>query len=533
MAGKNILAELSRYKTGTFSDVIYRNALLRGNNTAFICGKERVTFAEFNARVNSLVRALQSLGVQKGETIGILAWNCMEYTYVIGAAMKGGFIVSPYNPRLSASDLEYLIHYSDTAVVFVAPEFAETVKKLRPQLSKVKNVITLEKSLQEMLYVQDLLKANSSEEPDVQVKEDDPVTIIYTSGTTGRPKGALYTHGRITENAKVNMSVLPIRTTDRNILVLQLFHVASMEFFQIALFAGAANILLGSFDPAVFMQTVQDEKATITALVPTALAAVFNLPDFGKYDHSSLTRVTYLGSPMPVVLLKKGIEKFGLVFCGQYGQTESGPIVSVLPQAEHKAAFGTPEEQKLLSSCGRPVLGVHTRIVDRDGKDVAPGEIGEIIVQNKEMMKEYWHKPKETSETLVDGWLHTRDLAYYDEKGYLYIADRKEDMIITGGEHVFPREVEEVLYQHNMVLEAAVIGVPDAYWVERVHAVVALKKGATCTSEELIEFCKQRMSRFKAPKSVEFIESLPKNATGKIMKTELRKKFKETTEKKS
>jgi acyl-CoA synthetase (AMP-forming)/AMP-acid ligase II len=526
MADKNILIELSRYKVGTFGDVIYRNALLRGNDIAFICGKERATFAEYNARVNSLVRALQSLGLKKGETIGILSWNCLEYTYVIGAAMKGGFIVSPYNPRLSVNDLDYLINYSDTTTVFVAPEFADTVKQLRPQLPKVKNIITFGKSIQGMLYIQDLLESNSSEEPDVQVKEDDPVTIIYTSGTTGRPKGALYTHGKITENAKVNMSALPISTSDKNILVLQLFHVAAMEFFQISLFAGATSILLGTFEPAVFMQTVQDEKATIAALVPTALAAVFNLPDFDKYDHSSLTRITYLGSPMPVALLKKGIEKFGLVFCGQYGQTESGPFLTVLPQAEHKAAFGTPEEQKLLSSCGRPVLGVHARIVDKDGKDVAPGEIGEIIIQNKEIMKEYWHKPKETSETIVDGWLHTRDLGYYDEKGYLYIADRKEDMIITGGEHVFPREVEEVLYQHQLVLEASVIGVPDAYWVERVHAIVVLRKGATCTSEELIEFCKQRMSRFKAPKSVEFIESLPKNATGKIMKNELRKIYK-------
>jgi long-chain acyl-CoA synthetase len=357
--------------------------------------------------------------------------------------------------------------------------------------------------------------------------------IIYTSGTTGRPKGALYTHGRITENAKVNMAALPVVTSDKNISALQLFHIAAMEFFQVSLFAGATSILLKSVDPQVVMQTINDEKATIIALVPTALASIFNLPDFDKYDHSSLIRIAYLGSPMPVALLKKGIEKFGLVFCQQYGQTESGPLISSLPQKEHQCAFGTPEEQKLLVSCGRPVLGVHTRIVDEKGNDVAPGEVGEIIVQSKEMMKEYWHKPKETSETLIDGWLHTRDLAYYNEQGYMFIADRKQDMIITGGEHVFPREVEEVLYQHPAIQEAAVIGVPDTYWVERVHAVIALKKGAKCTPEEIIEFCKARMSRFKAPKSVEFIDALPKNATGKILKTDLRKKFKEDQEKKS
>ncbi len=530
---KNILTELSKYQIGTYADIIYRHALLIGDNTAFIYGKERATFAEYNARVNSLVHALKALKLKKGDTIGILSWNCLEYAYVIGAAMKGGFIASPFNPRLSADDMDYLINYSETSTVFVSPEFADVVKQIRPKLTRVKNVITFEKAVPGMLYIQDLLKKYPKDEPDVQVTEDDLATIIYTSGTTGRPKGALYTHGKITENAKVNMSALPISTTDKNILAMQVFHIAAMEFFQVSLFAGATSILLKAFEPGVVMQTIQDEKATVIALVPTALAAIFGLPDFDKYDHSSLIRVSYLGSPMPVALLKRGIEKFGLVFCQQYGQTESGPLISSLPQKEHQVAFGTAEEQKILGSCGRPVTGVHTRIVDDNGNDVAPGEVGEIIVQSKEMMKEYWKKPKETGETIIDGWIHTRDLGYFDEKGYMYIADRKQDMIITGGEHVFPREVEEVLYQHPSVLEAAVIGVPDAYWVERVHAVIALKKGVACTADEMIEYCKQRMSRFKAPKSVEFIEALPKNATGKILKTELRKKFKEQSEKKS
>lgn len=530
---KNILAGLSRYPVGTFADVIYRHALLNGDNPAFIYGKERCTFAEYNSRVNSLVRAIQALGVKKGETIGILSWNTLDITYAFGAAWKGGFISSPFNPRLSSSDLEYVINYSETGVLFVDAEFADVIKQLRPQLTKVKTIITTGKPVAGMPYIQDLIKANSSEEPDVKITETDPMAIIYTSGTTGRPKGALYTHGKMVQNCLVNMAALPVAASDINILALQLFHIASKEFFQVAFFAGATTVLLKSFDAQVVMQTVQDEKATTVALVPTALASIFNLADFDKYDHSSLRRIAYLGSPMPVALLKKGIEKFGLVFCQQYGQTESGPLISTLKQAEHKVVYGTPEEQKILVSCGRPIAQVHTRIVDENGKDCAPGEVGEIIIQSKEMMLEYWRKPKETGETIIDGWLHTRDLAYFDEKGYMYIADRKQDMIITGGEHVFPREVEEVLYQHPNILEAAVIGVPDAYWVERVHAVIVLKKDCTCTSDEMVEYCKARMSRFKAPKSVEFIEALPKNATGKIMKNELRKIFKEREAKKS
>ena len=446
--------------------------------------------------------------------------------------MKGGFIASPYNPRLQASELDYLINYSTANTLFVGTELFDMVKQIRAQLPKVKNFISLESSNPGMSYIADLIAANSAEEPDVQVKEEDPVTIIYTSGTTGLPKGALYTQGRITENAKINMACLPINASDRNILALQLFHVAPMEFFQVFLFAGASSIMVKSFDPVTIMQTIQDEKATVIALVPTALAAIFALPDFEKYDRSSLTRISYLGSPMPVALLKQGIERFGFVFCQQYGQSESGPLISSLPQEEHQAAYGTVEDQKVLSSCGRPVTGVHVRIVDDNGNDLELGQIGEIIVQNKEMMREYWQKPKETSETIVDGWLHTRDLGYFDEKGNLYIADRKQDMIITGGEHVFPREVEEILYQHPVILEAAVIGVPDVYWVERVHAVVVLKKGTVCTPDEIIDFCKQRMSHFKAPKSVEFIGALPKSATGKIMKTQLRKDYREKAQEK-
>jgi long-chain acyl-CoA synthetase len=522
-----LLKKLSRYPIGTYADIIYRQALLNGRNVAFIYGKERVTFAEYNARVNSVVHALKSMGVKKGDVIGILSWNCMEYVYILGAAMKGGFIASPYNPRLQPSELDYLINYSTANTLFVGPELFDMAKQLRAKLPKVKNFISLESSNPGMSYIADLIKANSAEEPDVQVKEKDPVTIIYTSGTTGLPKGALYTQSRFIEDAKINMACLPVKASDRTILALQLFHIAATEFLQIFLFAGASSILVKSFDPVTIMQTINDEKATVIALVPTALAAIFAMPDFEKYDRSSLTRISYMGSPMPVALLKQGIEKLGLIFCQEYGQSESGPLVSILPQEEHKAVYGTAEDQKVLSSCGRPVTGVHVRIVDENDNDLPPGEVGEIIVQSKSIMREYWQKPKETAETIVNGWLHTRDLGYFDEKGNIYIADRKQDMIITGGEHVFPREVEEILYQHPAILEAAVIGVPDAYWVERVHAVVVLKKGTACTSDEIIDFCKQRISRFKAPKSVEFIPELPKSATGKILKTQLRKDYQE------
>jgi len=228
---------------------------------------------------------------------------------------------------------------------------------------------------------------------------------------------------------------------------------------------------------------------------------------------------------MPVELLRKGMDKFGPIFAQGYGQTESGPDISILSMESHNVVNRSPEEQKVLASCGQPCLWVHARIVDDNDNDVEPGVVGEIIVQSKSVMVGYWHRPDLTKETIVDGWLHTGDMGYYDDQGYMYIVDRKKDLVISGGENIYPREVEEVLYRHPAVMECAVIGVPDEKWVERVHAVVVLRPGHSATGEEISNFCKENLARYKAPRSVEFVESLPKNPQGKILKKELREKY--------
>jgi acyl-CoA synthetase (AMP-forming)/AMP-acid ligase II len=233
----------------------------------------------------------------------------------------------------------------------------------------------------------------------------------------------------------------------------------------------------------------------------------------------------YAASPMPLELLKKGMEKWGPIFVQFYGATEDGPNVTMLSKQQHLVLDKSPEEQKVLISAGFPHIGVHVRIVNDQENDVEPGEVGEIIVQSKAVMQEWWHKPEETFETMVNGWVHTGDMGRYDDKGYIYIIDRKRDMIVSGGENIYPREIEEIFYQHPAVKEVAIIGIPDDYWVERVHAVVVLKEGTSATSEELIDFCKRRIARFKAPKSIEFADLLPKTPSGKILKRELREKY--------
>ena len=527
MLKKLALKELCRYKIGTYADIIYRNALLYSDDEVFIYGSERITFAEFNARVNSLIHALWSMGVNKEGVLGILSWNCLEYADVYGAAMKGGFITSPFNPRLQADELDYLINYSEANTLFVGPELVEMANSLRPRIPKIKNFISFEGSVPDMICHRDLLATYPREEPDVQVEEDAPVFIFYSSGTTGIPRGALYTHRRAMDDTRTFVMAIGLEHGDKHIQIMPLFHVGGTKNFWGFFYVGGSNVITTqrSFDPAATLQAIQDEKATDIHIVATHLAAIFTLPDVDKYDLSSLKRMFYAASPMPLELLKKGMEKWGPIFAQAYGATEDGPNVTMLSRQQHDVLDRPPEEQIVLTSAGFPDIGVHVRIVDDKGNDVGPGEVGEIIVQSKHNMVEWWHKPDETRETVVNGWLHTGDMGRYDEKGYIYIVDRKRDMVCSGGENIYPREIEEILYQHPSVLEAAIIGIPDPYWVEKVHAVVTLKKGASLTAEKLMDFCKQRLARYKAPKSVEFVEALPKSPAGKILKRELREKY--------
>jgi len=525
MPTRNILRELSQYKIGTFAHIIHRHALLHPDKEAFVYGSERITFSEFNARANSLIHALQAMGVKKGDVIGILSWNCLGYTEFYGAAMKGGFIASPFNPRLREQELEYIINYSEANSLFVGPELMEMANQLRPHLPKVKNFISLEASVSDMIYHRDLLTSYSKAEPDAQVDEDDPAGIVYTSGTTGVPRGALYTQRCFIDDSKTLVMNMGLCPGHRRIQVTPLFHIAGNTHFRSSLYIGGCNIIMKFFDPAATLQIIHDERATHMDFVPTHLVAMLNVPDLDKYDISSMKLLWYGASPMPLEVLKKGMQVFGPIFAQGYGQSETGPGISHLPKEDHNVLDRPEKEQRKLTSAGRPDIGVQVRIVDAEGNDVEPGEVGEIIARSKHIMVEYWHKPEETKEAIINGWVHTGDMGYYDDEGYIYIADRKKDMIISGGENVYPREVEEVLYQHPAVLEAAVIGIPDPYWVEKVHAVVETRKGVSTTAEEIIAFCKKHIAGYKVPKDIEFVDSLPKNPAGKILKKELREKY--------
>lgn len=519
-----ILKESCRYKVGLFGDIIYRNALYHAHGEAFVYGDQRITFKQYNERVNSLIHALQDMGVKKGDVIGILSWNCLEYMDVIGAAGKRGFIFAPFNVRLSADELDYTINNSEANTLFVGLELTDMVGTLKPRIPKVRNFISFEGSLPGMESQADLLARYPTNEPDVEVDDDDWLYICYTSGTTGCPRGALYNQQRFREEMMCRAMDAPIEFKDKAISLMPLFHIGGIAPGVSAFYQAGTNVIMKLFDPGAVLEGIEKEKVTNITLVPTQLAIMLDLPDLEKYDVSSIRKICYAGSPMPKDVLMRGTKVFGPVFFQAYGQSEAGPEITFLKEEDHDILNKSPRAEEKLLSCGRPAANVHVRIVDENGTDVEVGEVGEIIVQSRHIMNEYWNNPQETKDTIVDGWLHTRDIGRYDEDGYIYLVDRQQDMIVSGGENIYPRDVEEVLYKHPAVLECSVFGIPDPKWVEAVHAAVSFKKSLTATPEELIEFCKKNMARYKAPKSIEIMPELPKGASGKILKRELKKK---------
>jgi len=372
MSERNILSELSRYKIDTFAHIIHRHALLYPDQEAFVYGSERITFSEFNARANSLVHALQAMGAKKRDVIGILSWSCLGFVEVYGAAMKGGFIASPFNPRLREQELEYIINYSEANSLFVGPELIEMANQLRPHLPKVKNFISLESSVPDMIYHRDLTTTYSRAEPDIEINEDDPTSIIYTSGTTGLPRGALYTHRCFIDDSKTLVIDMGLHPGHRRVQITPLFHIAGNTHFRSSLYIGGCNIIVKFFDPAATLQIIQDERATHMDIVPTHLAAMLNVPDLNKYDISSLQFLWYGGSPMPLEVLKKGMKVFGPIVAQGYGQSESGPAISHLSREDHNVLDRPEKEQRKLTSAGRPDIGVQVRIVDEKGNDVEP-----------------------------------------------------------------------------------------------------------------------------------------------------------------
>jgi long-chain acyl-CoA synthetase len=375
-----------------------------------------------------------------------------------------------------------------------------------------------------------LIKSYTPVEPENTISPEDDAAIYYTSGTTGRPKGAVHTHKSLL--AEINLPNRELGPKDVALCVMPFFHVGGSAAYQFAVFkAGATSIVLEKFDEADVLESIEKEKITYVCMVPAMIIRMLDYPELNKHDLSSLGTIGFTGAPMPVDVLKRCTAYFGRPIIHQeLGQTET---LNLTRFKKHEYILdGSPKDIKRLESAGKPAIAGEVRILDDKCNEVPRGQVGEIVSRSDRNMKGYWKMPKETAETIRDGWLHTGDLGKMDEDGFIYIVDRKKDMIISGGENIYSQEVEDVLHSHPSVLFAAVIGVPDEKWGEAVKAVLVLKNGMKATEEEIIEYCKVNLAGYKKPKTVEFRDSLPMTGSGKIQKNQIREEYWKGYEKK-
>ena len=506
-------------------ELVKRCALWYSDRVAFIYEGAHLTYKELNERVNRLSNALLSLGLQKGDRVAILSKNRPQIIESIYACYKAGLVTVPLNARLAIPELVHMVNNSESSALILGEEFIEGVDSVRPEFSGLRHYIAITQPQRSMQDYETLIKNSSSSEPQVDVELDDLASLNYTSGTTGVLKAAMLTHRNRICMAEKQL-LIPGIDIDRTSVLCHVGPITHGSYTMVLpiMLRGGRSLILSGFEVDLLLKTIEKERVTHLLLVPTMINMMLNHPDLKKYDLRSIRTIFYSASPMPVERIKQALQVFGPVLIQGYGCTESSALITYLPKEDHM--FEEKHKKlKRLASCGVPIMACDVRVVNEKEEDIKPGEVGEIIERGDDTMIGYWKDPERTAETLRNGWLYTRDMATVDEEGYIYIVDRKADMIISGGYNIYPTEVEEVLYRHPAVFEASVIGVPDDLWGESVKAIVVLKEGMKATEDELIQHCKNYLSSYKKPKSVDFVRDLPKNPYGKILRRKLREKY--------
>jgi acyl-CoA synthetase (AMP-forming)/AMP-acid ligase II len=497
---------------------------------AIIFEGKTFTFAQLNERVNRLANALAKLGVKKGDRVALLQVNCNQCVETYFAVAKLGAIYLPLNFRAKEEEQEYMINFAEVHTLFAGSRYLDLVKTIRPQLKSVKNYISIDGPAPDMLAYEDLIKKAPDAEVTADISEEDTTILMYTAGTTGKPKGVMLAHKSFSVYVLENVSPPDPDVEERNILTVPLYHVAGIQAMMAAIYGARTLVMQRQFDAKNWMELVQKEKVTRAMMVPTMLKQLMDNPEFGKYDLSSLRVITYGAAPMPLTVMEKALAVFPKVsFINAFGQTETASTITMLSPEDH-IITGTGEERarklKRLTSIGKPLPDVEMKVVGEDGKELPAGGIGEILARGPRVMTGYYKDDEKTSKTIdKDGWVHTNDMGYKDEEGYFYLAGRATDLIKRGGEYISPEELENVISMHPKVEEVAVIGIYDEEWGELPKAVCVLKKGETTSGDEIMEYCRVRLASFKRPRSVIFVDELPRNPMGKILKRVLRDQY--------
>ncbi len=502
---------------------------LYAENTAVVCKGKRFTYLQFADRRNRLAHFLKSSEIKKGDRVAILDNNSNEFLEAYFAVAQLGAILVPLNFRLSQRELSFILKDSGATVLISEKRFSQAVIAIKEMNPEIKHIIWPgEGSTPDLFgsyeYEEVIEQSDHTPLPDPEITDDDVAHLYYTSGTTGYPKGVMLSHKNVCTHALAAIAELGLTEHDNWIHVAPLFHLADAWASFAITWVGGKHVIEPDFVPGKVLSSIQEEKITITNMIPTMLNTLVNTQGIDSYDFSSLRVILSGGAPIAPEVVKKIMNVFKCDYIQTYGMTETSPYLTVSILKKNLTTLSPDEQFIYKAKTGRPFIGVLLRVVREDGTDVRPDdqEVGEIIVKGDIVTKGYWNRPEETEKALRDGWLYTGDMAVIDSEGYVNIVDRKKDMIITGGENVYSIEVENILYSHPSVLEAAVIGVPDSKWGETIKAVVALKQGAFASEDEIIQYCKGNIARYKAPKSVEFLSELPKTGSGKIYKKGLK-----------
>ncbi|MBI3599582.1 MAG: long-chain-fatty-acid--CoA ligase [Nitrospinae bacterium] len=499
--------------------ILSRAAKLYPDKKGVVCEGKSYTYREAQERVFRLANALINIGIEKGDRIAVFMPNCHRYLELFHASIHIGSVIVPINTRLSKGEILNIIEDSFPKVLFIDEDFRGWIKEICPPHRETKFVIC-EKDGGDGDYESLLAESSPYYTQSVEMFDDDIAMIPYSSGTTGQPKGVMLTQKNLLFAAYHSNFLNNFNEKDVYLYVSPLFHVSgSVAILPITWF-GATHVFIRQFDVHRTLNIIEKEKITIAIVVPAIINLLINYPDIKKFDMTSIRQLGYGGSPISPDTLRKALDMFKCEIVQGYGLTESTTAITCLSPEDH-----SKPDSKKISSCGKGLVGMEVRVVNENGEDVKPGEIGEIIARGPTIMKGYWNKPEETAKVLKNGWLYTGDMATVDEENYIYIVDRKKDMIISGGENIYSTEVEKILYSHPDILEAAVIGVPDEKWGEAVKAVVVCRNGKTLSEDEVIRFCKERLSGYKCPKSVDFMDSLPKSGSSKILKKVLRERY--------
>jgi long-chain acyl-CoA synthetase len=472
-------------------------------------------YKEFEAAVMRTARMLAAKGIGKGDVVSLLLPNSVEYVIAYFACWQIGALAGPINSLLKSPEIAYVITNSEARALLVNSEFLPLIETIRDELTSLQAIIIFDNEADATR------EQTTGSDPSVEIDGDHEAIIIYTSGTTGKPKGCLLTHGNVIANARQISSWLGFTAKDRLLTIMPLFHMNAVSVTTMsALYAGGSTVVSPKFSASRFWQIISDYQITSFGSVATMLSMLLSTYPDGvpRGLKTNQLRFAMCGSaPVPAEVLRRFEEKFNCLVIEGYGLSES----------TCRSTFNPPDQRRKPGSCGVPI-GNEMRIVDEEDHEVPDGELGEIVLRGENILKGYYKNDRANETAFRNGWFHTGDIGYRDADGFYYIVDRKSDMIIRGGENIYPREIDEVLYQHPDVAAAAAVGVKDELYGEEVAAVVVLKPGANTTAQEVIDYCKSRLADFKCPKTVHFVEDIPKGPTGKLLKRELAKMFSAT-----